>query len=419
MLFELHEYRVRSTVTVFLRTAYSLTSVDTRPMQHIKQRCILRSRPISTMIPSFRSVQCQNAFRRTPKYATPFTRSFTFSASRSYRPHLDPESIEIINESNAHNYSSAEIVNQPSEKQDPPTVAAPNQPWNEHWKEEWNPQYSSSPKNSGIDALFSKPSWSVRSLIPDPDTPLSNEVTPQKLHHLLRLSALPQPESDVEEKEMLNALHSHLHFVREIQSVNTEGVEPLQSIRDETIQGIKEATIGLDQLKWQLGLEEVKGRGKRPRRPRVKPPIKKAEDWDVLGTAQDKVHTPTGSYFVVRSGTEGVPLSRALYKTFKSMGQSINKDAKIIDMPDTPLYKVYTALSQMVPKLAEPEEMTVKDLFSALEQWEALSNVTKSEDVPDALHTALEESLSEVWEGGEKSDKPLYENSDEIVFSKR
>src|SRR6266516_5495727 len=67
-----------------------------------------------------------------------------------------------------------------------------------------------------VDKLLSKPSWSVRSLLPDSQTTSSPEVTPKQLHHLLRLSALPQPSSSEEETKMLQTLSSQLHFVMEI-----------------------------------------------------------------------------------------------------------------------------------------------------------------------------------------------------------
>jgi hypothetical protein len=104
---------------------------------------------------------------------------------------------------------------------------------------------------------------------------------------------------------MLKTLHSQLHFVRDIQSVDTEGVEPLQSIRDETEQGIKDAAIGMKDLKKVLEEEETVGRNKRPKRRRAEAVhTKGVEDWDVLGTAEDMVETPAGAFFVVRSGKE-------------------------------------------------------------------------------------------------------------------
>ncbi len=155
-----------------------------------------------------------------------------------------------------------------------------------------------------IDLLFSKPTWSVRSLLPDPNIPPEDEITSEKLLHLLRLSALPLPTTPAEEAEMLKTLHSQLHFVRDIQKVDTDGVEPLRSIRDETEEGIQEITIGMDQLKDALASEDIKGRNKRPRRRRGGEAVnsKGVEDWDVLGTATETVEMNGARYFVVKSG---------------------------------------------------------------------------------------------------------------------
>jgi len=104
---------------------------------------------------------------------------------------------------------------------------------------------------------------------------------------------------------MLKVLHSQLHFVRDIQRVDTEGVEPLQSIRDETEGGIADATIGLEHLEEALSKEEYIGRNRRPRRKRDEPvDTNGAEDWDILGTASETVETAGGRYFIVRSGKE-------------------------------------------------------------------------------------------------------------------
>jgi hypothetical protein len=81
--------------------------------------------------------------------------------------------------------------------------------------------------------------------------------------------------------------------------VDTKGVAPLQSIRDETEEGIKEASIGMEALKETFANEVVNGRNRRLRRKRDTPfNTKGAEDWDVLGTASRTV----GKYFVVNSG---------------------------------------------------------------------------------------------------------------------
>lgn len=159
-----------------------------------------------------------------------------------------------------------------------------------------------------VKELLSKPTWSVRSLLPDGDVPPEDEITPEKLHHLLRLSALPLPRNMAHEAKMLKTLHSQLHFVRDIQKVNTDGVEPLRSIRDETEKGIQEITIGMEELKEAFAKEDIIGKNKRPRRRRggvVN--TNGVEDWDVLGSASDTVEMNGARYFVVRKrdGHEG------------------------------------------------------------------------------------------------------------------
>lgn len=95
---------------------------------------------------------------------------------------------------------------------------------------------------------------------------------------------------------MIATLQSQLQFVRAIQNVDTKDVEPLRAIRDETEDGMKEVTIGLDNLKEMLSAEERVGFYKRPRR--VKGKIESdAEKWDALATASRKA----GKYFVVQS----------------------------------------------------------------------------------------------------------------------
>ncbi|KAL2128250.1 hypothetical protein VTI74DRAFT_9453 [Chaetomium olivicolor] len=170
-------------------------------------------------------------------------------------------------------------------------------------------------------ALLSTPTWSIRSLLP-PSTstasqtpsPLSSlqqpqeeedEISAHQLSHLLRLSALPPPTSPSHASQMLRTLHSQLHFVRDIQRVDTSNVAPLSSIHDETPEGLREATIGVETLKEALGREEVYGRCRRPRRRRCGDvrglQVKGVEDWDVLGQAGEKV----GRYFIVRSKGNG------------------------------------------------------------------------------------------------------------------
>ncbi|KAI8248249.1 hypothetical protein K4K56_011099 [Colletotrichum sp. SAR 10_98] len=155
-----------------------------------------------------------------------------------------------------------------------------------------------------IQQVLAQPTWSVASLLPKSDDSRSTAgepITRSKLHHLLRLSALPLPETEAEEAAMLRTLHSQLHFVRDVQSVDTSGVEPLRSLRDETTEGIAEATIGLQQLSEALGKEVRFGHKKRPKRQRGnKVDTKGVEDWNPLETAS----RTAGKYFVVQSKKE-------------------------------------------------------------------------------------------------------------------
>ncbi|GAB0134233.1 hypothetical protein EsDP_00002613 [Epichloe bromicola] len=121
-------------------------------------------------------------------------------------------------------------------------------------------------------------------------------ITTKQLHHLLRLAALPLPQSPAEEASMIDTLQSQLQFVRAVQRVDTEGVEPLRAIRDETPEAVRENTITLEDMKSLLSKEELVGFYKRPRRIREK--IEEFDEkWDVLATASKKA----GKYFVVES----------------------------------------------------------------------------------------------------------------------
>ena len=99
---------------------------------------------------------------------------------------------------------------------------------------------------------------------------------------------------------MLQTLSSQLHFVKTIQSVDTTGVEPLRSIRDETPEAAEENAITVEKLQSAFDKEEVKGWTRRIERKKGLEPsadTKAAEDWDVLGQASRKV----GRFFVVET----------------------------------------------------------------------------------------------------------------------
>lgn len=149
-----------------------------------------------------------------------------------------------------------------------------------------------------IDELFATPSWSVKSLL---DKPPINEVAPKQLRHLLRLSALAEPESPAEEEKLLKALNEHINFVREIQQVDTTGVEPLSAIRDETPEAIHERTITPDSVRHVLDQEEVFGEDGRIQTIRpLRETASGSDEWNVLGLAERKV----SRYFVVEKPVE-------------------------------------------------------------------------------------------------------------------
>ena len=155
-----------------------------------------------------------------------------------------------------------------------------------------------------IEDLLSKPTWSVASLLPPKDQPSqAPQISSKQLHHLLRLSALPPPKDAEEEAKMLSTLSSQLHFVKEIQKVDTTGVEPLRSLRDETVEGEKAAELGMEAMRDALAKEEVRGKYHKRVRRRRDLEVKKGEDeeWDVLGTAERKV----GRFFVIEGGKDG------------------------------------------------------------------------------------------------------------------
>lgn len=170
-------------------------------------------------------------------------------------------------------------------------------------------QYSSQPPkytSEDIATILAKPTWSVQSLLPnthDPTIPLS--FTPQKLHHLLRLSALPQPVDKAEETSMLRTLEAQIHFVKSIQDVDTKGISPLRAIRDESREAIKESTINLETLKDALAKEQVVGRRKKILRQTTTTEAEashvESDQWD--GNALGSATKTAGKYFVVQSSS--------------------------------------------------------------------------------------------------------------------
>lgn len=98
---------------------------------------------------------------------------------------------------------------------------------------------------------------------------------------------------------MLADLRAQLHFVREVQRLNTEGVEPLRSLRDETDENV----VGLERMREALDKEVVVGKWRKRRRRGAAEEKGEGgkvgtERWDPLGQAARRV----GRYFVVEEG---------------------------------------------------------------------------------------------------------------------
>jgi Asp-tRNA(Asn)/Glu-tRNA(Gln) amidotransferase C subunit len=150
-----------------------------------------------------------------------------------------------------------------------------------------------------LEQLLAEPTWSVESLLPPKTRALdAPEITSQQLHHLLRLSALPPPETPEQEQKMLETLAAQLHFVGKIQEVDTTDVEPLRAIRDETAAAEEEQTVTMTTLVQALKNEKSIGTHyKRIQRNTAPVNAKDTEDWDVVGSAERKA----GRYFVVES----------------------------------------------------------------------------------------------------------------------
>ncbi|KAK6528397.1 hypothetical protein TWF281_009638 [Arthrobotrys megalospora] len=150
------------------------------------------------------------------------------------------------------------------------------------------PRYKPSEESLAyVRAILDKPTWSITELLP-PSHPKSTSksppldpkdmVTPEKLRHLLRLSALPMPKDQKEEDEMIRDLNDQLYFVNKIKEVDVTGVEPLVAIRDES----EERGITLEDI--MQAEKELEGFGSMG-----------AEEWDPLRASKQTI----GKYFVV------------------------------------------------------------------------------------------------------------------------
>jgi Asp-tRNA(Asn)/Glu-tRNA(Gln) amidotransferase C subunit len=154
--------------------------------------------------------------------------------------------------------------------------------------------------------MLAKPTWSVHSLLPLSAEQLRDETTatPTQVRRLLRLSALPPPSSAEDEDALLNTLQEQLRFVRNVQKVDTTGVEPLRAIRDETAAAKAEATVNVEQLRSVLSNEVLIGHKKRPRRRKMS--IDHVPEQHPNLAPRSAIGS-SGPYFTVRSSDFGTP----------------------------------------------------------------------------------------------------------------
>lgn len=100
---------------------------------------------------------------------------------------------------------------------------------------------------------------------------------------------------------MLRTLESQIHFVKEVQRVDTAGITPLRAIRDESPEATKESSIGLDDLKEALSKERSIGRSKKIQRVQSEKNTSPDGDaWD--GNALGSASRTMGKYFYVDLG---------------------------------------------------------------------------------------------------------------------
>lgn len=165
-----------------------------------------------------------------------------------------------------------------------------------------NPSPAPEPSDStpSFQRVFAAPTWSARALLPtttkiSPASQDATTITPETLHHLLRLSSLPPPATPAEESALLNTLHTQLHFVRAIQAVDTTGVAPLTSIRDES----STTAVTLEDLKQSLAGETAVGFRGRPRRVRESSRERGAEELMVEEKTRGRRER---GYYIVESG---------------------------------------------------------------------------------------------------------------------
>ncbi|RKF62416.1 putative duf726 domain-containing protein [Erysiphe neolycopersici] len=159
-----------------------------------------------------------------------------------------------------------------------------------------------------IDKFLCTPTWSTRDEYGPPPqkntidsldslNPIS--ISDEEIQRLLRLSALPPPNDSHQLQILREDLKSQLAFVRKVQSVDTEGVEPLVCVRDETTAGLRDSTITLDDLKDALSKEYQTGKCQRPRK-RETHVVNEDIKWDVFANSENVIEMNGEKYFIVK-----------------------------------------------------------------------------------------------------------------------
>ncbi|KAL8783385.1 MAG: hypothetical protein Q9213_004644 [Squamulea squamosa] len=146
------------------------------------------------------------------------------------------------------------------------------------------------------------PTWSLQDLVGKGSVGMEPQISEKELHHLLRLSALPSPKNIAEQQRMQQDLQSQLKFVKAIQEIEIpDSVKPLQSIRDETQDGMKEQEITVESLTDEFAKEEVVGiRGRIRKKKSLKVVVEEEEKWDPLALAPRTI----GRYIAVNTAKD-------------------------------------------------------------------------------------------------------------------
>ncbi|KAL8703157.1 MAG: hypothetical protein Q9201_003661 [Fulgogasparrea decipioides] len=138
--------------------------------------------------------------------------------------------------------------------------------------------------NDAHDILPRQPTWSLEDLFEKDTQEPETQVSEKELYYLLRLSALPLPKDLAEQRRMQKELQSQLKFVKAIQKIEIgDDVKPLQGIRDETEQGMREQEFTCASLAEEFKKEEIVGiRGRIKRKKEVKAVEGSEDKWDPL-----------------------------------------------------------------------------------------------------------------------------------------